>query len=133
MYFEKLICWGLLSLIHLKNYNSLASSRAACVAGEPQPGVDQPEVQLCETEPFSGGKAHLHQGSRLIFSLRCNVTSSERYFRSRNVTKRQTPHVLMWEEWTLRPIKAKIAQKYSVIFYQNSVVLENSLSTEIVA
>lgn len=101
------------------------------MAEEPQPGVGQPEVQLCETELFSGGKAHLHQGSRLIFNLRCDVTSSDRYFRSRNVTKQQTPHVLMRVEWTLSPIKAKIAHKYFVTFYQNSVVVENSLSTEI--
>lgn len=93
--FVKPACWGLVSLIQLKNYNSLASSRAAFVAGEPHSGTDQPEVQLCATEPFSGGKSHLCQGSRLIFSLKCNVTSSDRYFRSKNVTKQKTPHVLM--------------------------------------
>ena len=85
----------------------------------------------CEKQNHSWGlKAHLSQCYRLIFNLSCNATSSDRYFRSRNVTKATNFSCAYVSGMDIKPMEAKIAHKRPVILHQNRVAVETSLSME---
>ena len=86
--------------------------------------IEEPEVLPCQREPLRGSRLIYAKtsGISLVYDLVSQVVTGTLY-------KEMSPSNNVLCEWNGH--LAKRAHKYPVIFYQNCVVVENFLSTEI--